>query len=193
MKVCSLTSNLPLFGIGDKASTPPKTTEKNALQNPVSTKGEQAKLVRLTFLGGLALGARLLFEFFDNGFVFDELADKAGKIVNKNHKNATSDMKAFFGIGAFVGLAAIFISSIALLYTIFKAPEIRYKGKVNAHKNQKDMDVYIKTNEVEKELYTQMNEKAKVANEPEKEKLQEQYLKLRAAKNQIPQFVQDIK
>lgn len=191
MKVRALTNSLPYLGVGEKSPSP--KSEEKASQNPVSTKGEQAKLVRITFLGGLALGARLLFEFFDNGLVVDELADKAGEIVNKNHKNATSNMKAFFGIGAFVGLAAIFISSIALLYTLFKAPEIKYKGKVNAYKNQKDMDVYIKTNEVEKELYTQMNEKAKVANEQEKEKLQEQYLKLRAAKNHIPQFVQDIK
>ena len=51
------------------------------------------------------------------------------------------------------------------------------------------MDVYTKTNEVEKELYTQMNEKAKNADDEEKAKLKEQYLKIQAAKNQVPEFV----
>ena len=51
------------------------------------------------------------------------------------------------------------------------------------------MDVYIKGNKVEKELYTQMNEKAKTANKEEKAKLKEQYLQMKAAKNRIPDFV----
>ncbi len=52
------------------------------------------------------------------------------------------------------------------------------------------MDVYIKGNSVEKELYTQMNEKAKTADADEKVKLKDQYLKMQIAKNKLPDFVQ---
>ena len=51
------------------------------------------------------------------------------------------------------------------------------------------MDVYIKGNEVEKELYTQMNEKAKNATAEEKAKLQTQYMQMQMAKNRVPDFV----
>ena len=51
------------------------------------------------------------------------------------------------------------------------------------------MDVYIKGNKIEKELYTQMNEKAQNANKEEKAKLKEQYIQMKASKNQIPEFV----
>ena len=76
-----------------------------------------------------------------------------------------------------------------MLYTIFKAPNINYNGNVNAFKKRKDMDVYIKGNKIEKELYTQMNEKAKNANKEEKAKLKEQYMQIKAAKNQVPDFI----
>jgi hypothetical protein len=38
-----------------------------------------------------------------------------------------------------------------------------------------------------------MNDKAKNATSEEKAKLQEQYLQMQMAKNQIPQFVKDMK
>jgi hypothetical protein len=51
------------------------------------------------------------------------------------------------------------------------------------------MDIYIKSNEAEKELYTQLDEKAKQTNSEEKDTLKEQYLKLKNAKNKVPDFV----
>ena len=51
------------------------------------------------------------------------------------------------------------------------------------------MDVYIKGNKIEKELYTQMNEKAQNANKEEKAKLKEQYMQMQAAKNKNPEFI----
>lgn len=51
------------------------------------------------------------------------------------------------------------------------------------------MDVYTKSNEAEKELYTQLDEKAQSSSPEEKEQLKEQYLKLKNAKNQTPDFV----
>ena len=156
--------------------------------NPVSATGEKANLVKTAFCGGVALGGRLLLEMLDGGFVIDDIAKKAKVTVGKQ-KNLTENERIVKEVGATTGLALCFVVGVAALYTIFKAPEINYQGNVNALKNRKDMDVYIKTNAVEKELYTQMNEKAKNADAKEKAKLREQYMQMQAAKNLIPEFV----
>ena len=101
----------------------------------------------------------------------------------------SKNKKALLAVGAWAGLIAAFIGGFAILYTLFKAPKINYEGNVNAFKKGKDMDVYVKGNSVEKELYTQMNEKAKQANEEEKAKLKEQYMQMKMAKNRVPDFV----
>lgn len=157
-------------------------------QNPISQKGEKALLVKGTFIAGLGLGARLLFEVMDGDFVFDTLGKKAEKINQKN-KGLSKNKKFLSGIGIWAGLVMMFIGGFAGLYTLFKAPKIKYDSKVNAFQKGKDMDVYIKGNAVEKELYTQMNEKAKTANSDEKAKLQEQYMQMQMAKNRVPNFI----
>lgn len=82
-----------------------------------------------------------------------------------------------------------FIGAFAMLYTIFKAPKINYEGNINAFKKGKDVDVYVKGNSAEKEIYTQMNEKAKQADKEEKAKLKEQYMQMQMAKNRVPDFI----
>lgn len=168
--------------------TQQKQTPKND-NNPISKTGEKAKLTKAAFVAGLGLGAKLLFEVLDGDFVVDTLGEKAEKIVDKQHKNATRNKKLLLALGAWAGLVMAFIGGFAMLYTIFKAPNINYNGNVNAFKKGKDMDVYIKGNKIEKELYTQMNEKAQNANKEEKAKLKEQYIQMKASKNQIPEFV----
>lgn len=158
-------------------------------QNPISKNGEKAKLVKATFVAGLGLGAKLLCELMDGDFIVEKLGEKADKIVEKQHKNANKDKKFFLKVGAGLGLLTAFVAGFAALYTLFKAPKINYQGNVNAFQKEKDMDVYIKGNTAEKELYTQMNEKAKNADEQEKAKLREQYLKMQVAKNKLPDFV----
>lgn len=159
-------------------------------KNPISKAGEKATLVKAAFIAGLGVGARLLLEIVDDfDFVFEKVGGKAEKIVNKQHKNANPKLKALLTVGAWAGLLAAFVGGFALLYTLFKAPKINYEGNVNAFKKGKDMDVYIKGNEVEKELYTQMNEKAKTADDEEKAKLQKQYMQMKLAKNKVPDFV----
>lgn len=168
--------------------TQQKQTPKND-NNPISKTGEKAKLTKAAFVAGLGLGAKLLFEVLDGDFVVDTLGEKAEKIVDKQHKNATRNKKVLLALGAWAGLVMAFIGGFAMLYTIFKAPNINYNGNVNAFKKGKDIDVYIKGNKIEKELYTQMNEKAQNANKEEKAKLKEQYIQMKASKNQIPEFV----
>ena len=167
------------------ASTSPSKKD----QNPISKTGEKANLAKAAFVTGLGLGTKLLFEIMDCDFVFDKLGDKAGKIVDKQHKNVQENKKLLLKLGAWAGLVMAFIGGFALLYTLFKAPKINYEGNVNAFKKSKDMDVYIKGNSAEKEIYTQMNEKAKNADKEEKAKLKEQYMQMRMAKNKIPDFV----
>lgn len=166
-----------------------KNQVKNNDKNPISKSGEKALLVKTTFLAGLGLGAKLLLELIDGDFLIDELGNKAEKIVEKQHKNASSTKKLLLTLGALGGLVAIFIGGFGILYTMFKAPKINYEGNVNAFKKGKDMDVYIQGNKAEKEIYTQMNEKAKTANEEEKAKLKDQYMQMQMAKNKLPDFI----
>lgn len=181
MRISHIQNNLYSF----KAN--PDKKYKDA--NPISKKGEKAILVKGTFIAGLGLGARLLFELMDGDFVVDKLSNGAKKIVDKQHKNASKNKKFLYSLGAFAGLTAMFIGGFAILYTLFKSPNINYNGNVNAFTKSKDMDVYIKSNKVEKELYTQMNEKAKSADSEEKDKLKEQYMQMKMAKNKVPDFV----
>lgn len=176
------------------AEPPAKRQPSNRnVKNPISKTGEKTNLAVATFVGGLGLGARLMLELFDDGFVIEDLGQAANKYVNKNHKGLKGAKKELFVIGTAVSFIAAVIGGIALLYTLYKAPKINYEGNVNAFKKSKDMDVYIKGNEVEKELLTQMNDRAKAADENEKAKLKEQYAKMQMAKNQVPDFIKNDK
>ena len=175
-------------------------------ENPISRKGETMKLVTATFLGGLALAGKLIFELADDGdFLLDIFAEKAKKMakdgtekidketlmneVKNEAKKEIKNKKVLNTIGAFAALVATFFAGFALLYTAFHAPKIAYESKVNTFKKTKEMDVYIKSNQAERDLYTQLDEKAKESSVEEKSQLKEQYLKLKNAKNEVPDFV----
>ena len=159
-------------------------------ENPISKTGEKAKLIKATFAGGLLLGSKLLLELMDGDFLFDILGKKAVNITKKTSpKNISNTHKFLRFTGAMAGLLGMFIGGFALIYTLFKAPKINYEGNVNAYTHKKDMDVYIEGNKAEKEILTQMNEKAKTSNQQEKAKLQSQYLQMQMVKNRPPQFI----
>lgn len=176
MRISSINNNLYSF-----KSAP---SQKQKSTNPISKKGEKAKLATATFLCGLGLGVRLLAELADGDFLFNHIGKKADKIASKQ-KHSTPLKTA----GIFIGLTLMGLGAFAAIFTLFLLPKINYKGNVNAFKKSKEMDVYIKGNETEKELYTQMNDKAKNANDEEKAKLKEQYLQMQMAKNKVPDFV----
>ena len=197
MKINPITNSIYSFGSNQTtASETDKQQNFNNMNvkdnNPISKVGEKSKLIKFTFFGGLVLGAQLLFELMDGDFIIDELTDSAERIVNKQHKNASGGKKILLTLGASAGLLAMFVSGFALLYTMYEAPKINYNGNINTFKKKKDMDVYIKSNDTEKELYTQMNDKAKNATSEEKAKLKEQYTQMQMAKNQIPDFVKGL-
>ncbi len=194
MSVSSLNASNCLY---DNTANAPKKTKQNQQKkannngdkNPISRKGEAANLAGATFLGGLAVGGKLLLELATDGdFEVDQIAKTADKLVEKNKKNASKDMKTLYKIGAFAAIAGGLVAGFATLYTLFKAPQIAYDSKVNAYKKGKDMDVYIKSNKAEREIYSQIADKAKNASVEEKQELKEQYLKMRMAKNQVPDF-----
>ena len=173
-----------------------KSTKKveQADENPISRKGEIANLVKATFIGGLALAGKLFWELTWNGdFEFERIAKKAGELVDKNKKDASANKKMLYKLGAFVSLMAAAFAGFALLYTAYKAPKIAYESKVNTFTKSKEMDVYKKSNDAERELYAELAEKAKNASPEEKDALKEQYLKMRMAKNQVPDFVKQKK
>ena len=170
-------------------------------KNPVSRTGEAMKLMTATFVGGLAMAGKLILELADGGdFLLDIFADTASKATSKgepiDHKKILTEANVEIKnktilktIGAFTALVAAFFCGFALLYTAFNAPKIAYESKVNTFKKSKEMDVYVKANEAEKELYTQLDEKAQNSSGEDKTQLKEQYLKLKNAKNQTPDFV----
>ena len=92
-------------------------------------------------------------------------------------------------LGAAAGLLVAAVSAFALLYTLLNAPKIAYKGKVNSYTKGKEMDVYVQANNVEKNIYSKMSEKAKTADDDERDKLKEQYMQMKMAKNQVPDFI----
>ncbi len=171
--------------------------------NPISRRGEVMNLIKTTFIGGLALGGYLLAELAEGGeFVVDSVFDFSERLAKndkkeidkikqelEHKKKAAKNDRILKTIGIFVALIAAGITGFAILYTAFNAPKIAYNSKVNAFKKGKEMDVYIKANEAERELYTQLDEKAQNATPEEKEKLKTQYMQMRNAKNQVPDFV----
>ena len=192
------------YSLNFRNKSQPRVQQEQAKQdaNPISRKGEVMKLVTATFLGGLAFAGKLILELAENGdFVIDTFAKKAKKVAEKKGqkidekaimqeaKKHAKDSRTLKAIGAFVGIMAEFFAGVALLYTAFHAPKIAYESKVNTFKKSKEMDVYIKSNEAERELYTQLDEKAKQSNAEEKTQLKEQYMKLKNAKNEVPDFV----
>ncbi len=186
-------SVIPLNSFAFKANSTTAKKSQNSTQksnqNPVSRKGETMNLIKGTFIAGLALGARLLWEIFDSEFLFETAGNKAVKIVDKTKKSASGNKKMFLYLGATVAIIAAGISGFALLYTMFNAPKISYNSKLNTFKKGKEMDVYIGANEAEKEIYTQLSSKAKLADNEEKDKLKEQYMKMKMAKNHVPDFI----
>lgn len=165
--------------------------KKSQDSNPISKLGERENLLKATVIAGLGVGARALFYLWEEGFEFESLWKWGTKIVDKNKQGAKN--KELLYLGAFGALTVGFIGAISAVYTLYKTPKIMYDGKVNAFVKSKDMDVYIKGNKVEKELYDQMNDKAENASEEEKKILAQQYLKLKAAKNQVPDSVKQQK
>lgn len=168
------------------ASKAKKTDDKN----PITKRGEEATLLKATVGAGLYVGAEALYYLTDGGFMFEELFDYSVNKVDKNAKLSGKPPSAGKYLAAWAAVTAGFVAAVAAVYTLYKTPEIMYESKVNAFKKGKDMDVYVKGNKVERELYDQMNEKAANASFEEKKKLVVQYLKLRAAKNQLPDFIE---
>lgn len=162
-----------------------KQKELDKDKNPVSKLGEREVLFKATVLAGVGFGAKMLMYLWEEGFAVDNLLDLGEKIAKKNKKKG-----AIASLTAATAVIAGFVGVMAILYTIFKTPDVMYNGKINAFKKGKDMDLYAKSNKVERELYDQMNDKARAATEEEKAVLKQQYLKLKAAKNPTPDFVE---
>ncbi len=158
-------------------------------KNPISKSGETQLLVKGAFIAGLGFGAKALFYLADDTTLLEDTYSASQKLVNKNKPNVKGYKKNLLHLGGWLAIIGASVVGFAALYTLFKAPEIKYKAKVNTFQKSNDMNVYIRGNAVETELYNQMNDAAKTANVSEKRELSKQYLKLKAAKNEMPDFV----
>lgn len=183
---------LPLRSADEKFSFGANSSDKKvetADKNPISRTGEAMNLFKATFLAGMALGARLLFEIFDGDFVFETAGKKAASIIGDANKNKSEAKQLLIWGGGTLGLILAGISGFALLYTALNTQKIVYNSKVNAFKKYREMDVYIKANDAEKSIYDEMNKKALTADEDERQNLKENYEKMQLAKNRVPDFV----
>lgn len=167
-------------------------TEVEDNKNPIKKGYEQLDALRATVTAGLGFGFYALYYLSKEGFAFDTLFDASLKIAKQNESKTKRALLPLMYIGSMAFVFAGFIGALAVAYTAFNAPKAMYNGKINAFKKEKEMDLYIRGNKVEKELYNQMNAAAKNADSEQKKALSLQYQKLRAAKNIVPDFV-DIK
>lgn len=182
-----------IHNVNFTASKPEQSKSSSSdTKNPISKNGERSKLIAGTFIAGLGFGVKMLAELLDGDFVVSDLFKAGEKVAKKNFKNSSQNKQCIAALGAATGIIGLFVAGLAVLYTLFKAPKIAYDGKINAFTKSKDMDVYIKGNAIEKDLYTQMNDKAKNSSAEEKAELTRQYAVMQNAKNRVPDFVKNL-
>lgn len=168
------------------------TYKNSEPENPINKKGERSLALKATVGAGILAGLRALVCLVDEGFTIEDFFNLSKKLSAKSLRGAegvTTRQRAFKTLGIFTLLTGSFVAAVAAIYTIYKTPNIEYQAKVNSFVKGKDMDLYIKSNKVEMDLYKQLIDKAKAASPDEKAKVQEQYLKLAAAKNEVPDSV----
>lgn len=163
---------------------------KKEPDNPISKTMEQVDVAKASLVAGVGFGLRALWYLSDNTFLIEKTFKKANELVEKNKKGISENKKMALLAVSWVGIVVGLVGLFAGLYALFNAPKSTYEGKINAFKKTKDMDIYIKSNKVEKELYNQMLDASKNAEtQADKEHLKQQYWKLRASKNEVPVFV----
>ena len=187
--------NTAFTALAQEQKQPARAVQKPVYdKNPIKKSGERSNAILATVAAGGIFGLRLLAALADDGDGGKFIGEFAGKISEKILKrNSKPGQKITFlnQIGGFVAVLAAMVGVFAAIYTIYNLPKAMYKADVNTFKKGKEMDVYIRGNAVEQELYNQMNDKAKEAKTAEeKAKLNEQYMKLKASKNIVPDFVQ---
>ena len=146
--------------------------------NPITRTGEVMNLTKATYVAGLGLGAKLLFDLFDGDFLFEYAGKAASKMVDKNQQIVNPTRKMLCKAGGTIGLIAAALGLFAIAYTLYKSPNIAYESKINTFEKKNNMDIFMKSNQAQKGIYEQMNTEAQNANDAEKEKLKELYMKM---------------
>lgn len=168
----------------------PENSIKHDAENPIKKGFEQLDVVKASLLAGVGFGARALYYVFDDTDMLDFTFDASKKLVEKNYKNTKGAKRAAALLGSWAAILIGVVGVVAGLYTVYNTPKSMYQGKVNAHKKAEEMDVYLESNRVEKDLYNEVGQKAKEAKtSEEQEKVRQQYTKLQMAKNQTPSFI----
>lgn len=165
---------------------------KHDEENPISKSMEQLDVVKASLIAGLGFGAKAICELvYEDSSVLEDAFNAGQKLAKKNYGHIENSNKRFaLGLASSAAIIVGVIGLFAGLYAAFNAPKSMYKGKINAHKKAEEMDVYLASNRIEKDLYEQVDNSAKEATtEEELAKAQSQYMMLKMAKNEIPSFV----
>jgi|GEM_PF-3355592 len=146
-----------------KADQNKETTSLNKkYENPINSKMEYLDAARLTAAAGLVLAGRIALEFID---IIDDISFKSLK---------------YFSIACL---------AIGGIYAVMSLPKNLYNRKVETFQKKKEMDVYVRSNSAEKRLYERLDEEGKEANKERRDELSEDLIKLKTAKNQVPDFI----
>lgn len=160
-------------------------------ENPISKPLEQLDVFKATLIAGLGFGARALYYVFEDTDLLDYTYNAGKKLAKKNYKDAKGGKLFALGLASWAAILIGTIGILAALYAGFNAPKSMYQGKINAHKKAEEMDIYLESNRIEKELYLEVDKKAKEAKtEEELSAVNKQAMMLRAAKNEVPSFVE---
>lgn len=147
-------------------------------KNPINPKMEYLTATLATISAGFGFALYVIGDMADD-VDFSNISKKAGK---KFLPNAHPLIRVAVALLAAIG-------TLSALYCAVKLPKNLYKTKVETYKKQKEMDVYVRTNNTEKKLTERIDENAKNANSDEKQQLATDYIKLKSAKNNIPYFI----
>ncbi len=156
-----------------KNETIPENKEKKKYENPISGPLEMIATTSAVIFASLS-------------YVFKEhLEDIIENIENKD-KNCKTPMTLKQKMTK-VGLAALALSAIVTLVTL---PKALYDTSIKTVKKKKDMDVYIRSNEVEKKVFEKLDEKSKrTETKEDQKKLADNFLKMQSAKQIAPKSV----
>lgn len=152
-------------------------------KNPIKSGFEYIDATKATLAAAVVVTGRVLLEFSD-GDAIGEIIDA----VYKAKKSPNNTMKEIFKNKRIKVLSLIPLA-IAGVYFVTHLPKNIYKKKIETFQKKKEIDVYTRTNSAEKALYERVHTESLTANDSQKNDLAKTYLKLRTAKQKLPDFV----
>lgn len=153
-----------------------KEEDKKEYKNPIIPGFEYLDATKATVLAGVGAAARALFWLYDADFVEELNKTKSlnlgGREINLGEKHR--------------GLKLLSLICIAIggLYFLTHLPKNLYNKKKEVFHKKNQWNEYNRVNEAEKNLFATIDKKAQAANAQERQKLAQDWLKLKTARQE---------